>query len=337
MATNNNVQPYRVCLYSGANPPKAENMTVINVTPASSSLEDVIEKLKTCGITPADLRARTVFLSESDIETTLAVYAALIGFSSRRIDIASGSEVLGVNSLHDLGRNLEDEGKPEEMIEEIQIGVAHETLTSITAGTALTAPEVSLIRYARKARFVPVAQDIISAANQFLIISGARVRNNSDRLPILVKGNEPVLDPESEETVGIDLDAIRREAIEFRRTQRFDERSAVAERVEPSIRQKELIDAATIEIEEALHRLGAQFDEEKGLWHCPRPDRHTNGDANASLKASKGLVRCYRCDAEPVDSLRLTTDVLSLSADEAASWLKSDKRQPTLSYPGKPA
>jgi hypothetical protein len=35
----------------------------------------------------------------------------------------------------------------------------------------------------------------------------------------------------------------------------------------------------------------------------------------------KGQVRCYRCDGERVDSLRLTMDVLGLSPDEAAAWL----------------
>lgn len=331
------VRPYQVCLYCGPNPPKAENMTVINVTPKSSSPEDVLETLRTCGLTPADLRARTVFLAEGDETTAMAVYAALIGFSNRRIDVASGSDLLDVAPIHEMAKRLEDEGKPLEPAEIVQVGVVHPDIPSVGAGTTLTEAQVTLIRYARHARFAPVGEGVISALSQLILVSGVRVRNNSDRLPVLVKGDEPIPEPESEEVVGIDLDAIRREAIEFRRTQRFDERSAIVAPVEPSARQLALQEAAATPIEETLDRLGAQLDEETGLWHCPRPDRHTNGDANASLKVAKGLVRCYRCDAEAVDSLRLTADTMGISVDEAAVWLKSDARLPRLSYPGKPA
>lgn len=331
------VRPYQVCLYCGPNPPAAENMTVINVTPKSSSPEDALEMLRTCGLTPADLRARTVFLAEGDATTAMVVYAALIGFSNRRIDVASGSDLLDVAPIHEMAKRLEDEGKPAEPAELVQVGVVHPDIPSVGAGTTLSEAEVTLIRYARHARFAPVGDGIISALSQLILVSGVRVRNNADRLPVLVEGSEAVPEADSEEVIGLDLDAVRREAIEFRRTQRFDERSAIVEPVEPSVRQKHLQAAAAIEIEETLERLGAQLDQESGLWHCPRPDRHTNGDANASLKAAKGLVRCYRCDAEAVDSLRLTADTLSISADEAADWLLSDARQEKLSYPGKPA
>lgn len=330
-------RPYQVCLYCGPNPPTAQDMTVINVTPDSADPDDVLSKLRSCGITPADLRARTVFLAEGDITTALVTYAAIIGFSSRRIDIASGADLLEVNPIHDMAQRLEDEGKPEEIVGLMQVGAPHPDMPSIGVGSALTEAEVSLIRYARQARFVPVANTIIDAANQFIVVSGIRVRNGSDRLPILVQGSEPILDDDSEDVVGIDLDAVRREAIEHRRTQRFDERSAIVSRVDPSPRQKVLLEAATVEIETALERLGSKFDEEKGLWHCPRPDRHSNGDANASLKAAKGLVRCYRCDSEPVDSLRLSADVLAVSADEAAQWLLSGESLPKLTYGPKAA
>jgi hypothetical protein len=328
------VRTYQVCLYSGPTPPPSTTMTVIDVTPASASAEDVLAKLRTCGIKPADLRARTIFLTDSDTETTLAVYAALIGFSGRRIDVASGSQLVEVTPVHEHAKRLEDLGKPSDPAELVQVGRAHPDVVSVPPGATLDEAQVTLIRYARKLRFVPIGDGVLDALNQFLLVSGIRVRNEADRLPVLVKGDEPVeVAAEGEEeapSVGLDLDHVRREAIEFRRTQRFDERSAVAERVEPSARQRTLLAAAALP-------LGAQVDADSGLWHCPRPDRHTNGDANASLKAAKGTVRCYRCDAEPVDSLRLTTDVLGASADEAADWLLSEARLARLSYPGKPA
>lgn len=334
------VRTYQVCLYSGPTPPPSTTMTVIDVTPASSSTEDVLEKLRTCGLKPADLRARTIFLTDSDIDTTLAVYAALIGFSGRRIDVASGSQLVEVTPVHEQAKRLEDLGKPSDPAELVQVGRQHPDVTSVPPGVALDEDQVTLIRYARKLRFVPMGDGVLDALNQFLLISGIRVRNDADRLPVLVKGDEPVeevVEGEEAPVVGLDLDHIRREAIEFRRTQRFDERSATVERVEPGARQRTLLSAAALPIEETLERLGAQVDEESGLWHCPRPERHTNGDANASLKAAKGTVRCYRCDAEPVDSLRLTTDVLSCSSDEAADWLLSDQKLARRSYPGKPA
>jgi hypothetical protein len=60
------------------------------------------------------------------------------------------------------------------------------------------------------------------------------------------------------------------------------------------------------------------------LWHCPRPDRHRNGDANASMRVDEQGARCFRCDPEKIDSLRLVADVRGISFDEAADWILSN-------------
>jgi hypothetical protein len=42
------------------------------------------------------------------------------------------------------------------------------------------------------------------------------------------------------------------------------------------------------------------------------------------MRVQKGVVRCYVCDPERVDSLRLVMNTLDATADEAATWLLSD-------------
>lgn len=321
-------KPYQVCLYVGENPPTLEGVKVVDLTPAAAEQEPVLEQLRSSGLTPADLRARVYFLADGDRDKALAVYSALLGFAGRRLDISGGDEIISATDLDNAARSLPDAGRPEEVPDQVQIGaVAHPELPSVVASAALKRPEVSLLRYARRVRFVPLdgEKPALAALSQLIVVAGIRARRENDRLPYLCNGDEPAPTEETaNDVIGLCLDTLRRAAVELRRSLRFDDRGAVADALEPSDRQRTLLAAAALPIEETMARLGARQDPETELWHCPRPDRHTNGDANASMKIVKGKVQCFRCDPERVDSLRLVMDTKALSADEAADWLLSN-------------
>jgi hypothetical protein len=201
--------------------------------------------------------------------------------------------------------------------------VAHPELLSISTTDGLSGDDVSAIRYAKRVRFVPAAQSspALDAVSQLIILAGLRARGDVDRLPYLVKGDEPVAADGEDGVVGLCLDTLRRGAVEARRAMRHDDRSQLAPKAELTARQRMLLAASAVPIESVLTWLGASRDESSELWHCPRPERHNHGDANASMRVVRGKTQCFRCDAERVDSLRLVVDTKGMVPDTAAEWL----------------
>lgn len=320
---NSTERPYQVVLYCGPKAPALEDVTVIDVTPATATAEAVMEALRNAKLTPADLRARTVFWAEGDRDAALATYAALCGFAARRLDVSSGGDALDAEEIDTAARAFTDAGRPENHLEVVQVGlVAHPELPTVLMAGTPSAADISRVRYARRARFVPIGDDPLAAISLLLVVAGIRARGEMDRMPTLCRGDEPA-SPEDGERVGIDLEELRRTGTDLRRSLRFDDRNATVEQRDLSERQRNLLAAAALPIEETLARLGTSEDEASGLWHCPRPARHTHGDATASMRVVKGKAKCPRCDPERMDSLRLVMDVKACSPDEAADWLLS--------------
>jgi hypothetical protein len=324
---SDNQRPYQVCLYCGGSAPAIEGVKVVDVTPASSATDDVVASVESSSLTPADLRARVLFAVDDtsdpqEVRRAVAAYAAWVGFAGRRLDVACGPEVVSADALDAHVSSLADAGKPEVPVEQVQIGASRDDDLPVVGQSGIDPATVSALRYARRVRFVPAgsASDAISG---FLVVAGVRQRGDQDRFPYLVDGTEPVALPE-EGTVGLCLDDVRRRAQELRRSRRSDNRDALADKEPLDARRRKLLAASANEISSTLSRLGVVQDEETELWHCPRPSRHTHGDANASMRVVKGRVKCFRCDAERIDSLRLVMDVTSMTVDEAADWLLSD-------------
>lgn len=319
------VTGYQVVLYVGDTKPDEDGHKVVDLTPVELSVESVLEALRQSGVTPADLRSRTVVRVDGDQRKAVAVYAALLGFAGRRLDVTDGDQVVPIAAIEDRVSRLPDAGRPPEPVAQIQVGpVVRADLVCVTPDTGLGPDVVSTIRYAKRVRFVPATGTprAVAAVSQLAVIAAIRARGGNDRLPYLVEGDEPVApDDDPTQVVGLCLDTLRRGGVELRRSLRFDDRGALAPRALPTPRQRTLLAAEAVPIEHALVALGATQDPVSGLWHCPRPDRHTNGDANASMKVQKGKTQCFRCDAERVDSLRLAMDVKGFIPDEAADWL----------------
>lgn len=318
-------RPYQVCLHLGPATDLGPNVKAVDLTPAAPTADSVLEALRGSSLAPADMRSRVLVQLGQDGPTSALLYAALIGFAGRRLDVSFQGQSHLLADLDANLRALPDAGRPEEAINQVQIGgPARTDMPYLPAIDPNNRVAVSIVRYAKRVRLV-VSGDPLTAVLQLVAVSALR-RGKVDRLPFLVVGEEPAPTEDAPlAEAGICLDTLRRNAEDLRRSLRSDNRDSLAPAQEPTARSKRLDAAGNIDIETVLTRLGSKIGEAGEDWHCPRPERHTNGDQNASMKVTRGRVRCYRCDPERIDALRLVMDVLRVSPDEAADWLLSDQ------------
>jgi hypothetical protein len=309
---------YEVVLYMGKNKPKLDGIAaIIELNPLSAAQEDILDAITKSDLSPADLRARTLLLVDEFADRTIAsaLYAALVGFAGRRLDFSTGAEPVSAALLHAAGTSAEDQGKPDELLEHVLVG---RSAGSLDPTQALSVEDVTRIRFARRVTLEPVGTGVSTSLTQLIVTAAIRVRNGADYFPTY---------SDSDGTL-VDLDALRRAGSEHRRSIRTDFRDAIAPNQPTSERQNRLIAASLLSMEDTLHLLGSTQSPESGFWRCTRPDRHRNGDANPSMRIVDGKIRCFRCDTEPVDPLRLVVDTLNLSPDAAADML-------TKNLPGK--
>lgn len=323
-------QTYQICLYMGLKPDFPATVFV-NITPEDDSPESVLTAIESSGLTAADLRTRTLFICDNSRSIASAMtYAALIGFAGRRLDFTTlvgdqVKEIVVASSLHNVASGLEGLEPATDPINWVQVGVGLETVRSIMFGSELSVQDITDFRSARRCRVAIdelKAYDLLTA---LVTVSAFRVRNGADRLPFLVESGFTPLETIGEDgepiIIGIDLDILRRSGGDLRRAKRLDDRNALVEPVNQGMRIERLSKAAAMPVEIALALLGSTMQSDTELWHCPRPQRHRNGDANASMKVADGKIRCLRCDPEPVDGLRLVCEVRNLSPDDAANLL----------------
>jgi hypothetical protein len=296
--------------------------------------EDTLEVLKAANITPADLRARTLVVFSSAPHAALLMYAALCGFAGRRLDflsVADSDEIVPATRIGQFAAGLGDAGKPNEPAEFAQVGANPPSelgLTHVPSGVELDPAQIAVIRHTKKLRFAPGDSSTRSTLLQFATVCGLRLRGTAERYPILVDADAPLTDGDGN-AFGVDLDQLRRDASGLRRAVRSDDRSAIVEFVAPTERLLRLAEAAAAPLDGVLVRLGSHRNENTGLWRCPRPERHKNGDANPSTKVDENGLICYRCDLEPIDSLRVVIDTLNIAPDQAADWIMSGAPRPT--------
>lgn len=320
---NKHSSGYQVCIHVGARPTQLdESVRFVELCPSAATPEAVLEALAASDLTPPDFRSDAVVSLDCDPRTATLVYAAVLGFAQRRVDVVADGRIIQAASVDRLARAVPDAGKPEPVPTQVQVGaVAHAEIPSVLFSAKVDPAQASAVRFARRVRFAPSGSASETLA-QFLVLAGIRARGPLDRFPFLVVGDEPSPPQDAPlEVAGVCLDTLRAQAVSLRRSHRTGDRGAIVLPPDPSPRRDLLNAAGMVPIEDALALLGGRQNQETGLWHCPRPDRHTNGDANASMRTVKGLVRCYRCDGERVDALRLAMDVLGASPDAAARWL----------------
>lgn len=339
-------RPYQVCLYVGPQAPTLDGVRVVNLTPTEHSAEAVIETLRSAELTPADLRSRVLFVADGGTsyrDVSLMVYSALMGFAKRRLDVAFAidGDAISMEDFDASMRSMPGLVRPETLPDAAQVGGAPRTdIVHADVSASLTIEAATTIRFARRLRFVPPAAPAV-ALPQLVVVAALRARGQMDKLPLLCDGTEPA-PAAAPDNAGVCLDTLRRAGEEIRRGLRSDTRDALAPVLTENPHAR-LVEADAIPVERTLVRLGAKSrivemparpgtpEHEQGVtvptevWHCPRPDRHTNGDANPSsriiTKGETALFQCFRCDTERVGSLRLVMDTLSKTGSEAANWL----------------
>jgi hypothetical protein len=305
--------------------PNLPGVRGVAVHPTSTTPGGVIDAVRDSGITGPDLKVRAIVMVDPDAHPmrSVASYAALTVLAGRRLDVVCGERVLELDRLDRALRAAPTPPRPEEVPTCIQVGAEHPDLPSFQIDGPALAPEALVaLRHARHVRLV-VGDNLPAAFTSFVAIAALRSRAGQERFPLLVRGGEapdPEPLPDGVLPRGFDLDTVRAGAFELKRALRASTAASTAPRVPPTPRQQSFAAAADADIESVLAELGTTSPDGV-LWHCPRPLRHTNGDANASMKVEDNRARCFRCDAEPVDPLRLVADVLDVPADDAALWI----------------
>jgi hypothetical protein len=313
-------------------PPGPEGIKTVDLAPGEGDDigTQVLAGLRASGLVAADFRSRVIFLAV-DEPVSLVQYAALCGFAGRRIDVYADGTVLEFSRLAADGTAFADAGRPDGFLMWAQAGgtTAAEIPTvgfDPAAPATITPAAVTVIKYAARLRMVPppTAREALS---MFVLIAALR-RRADDRFPFLSTGNEPVPVTKDDPEQGVDLEKIRREALRYRQELRGGHGGAeIVPPVPVSARNRRIAEANAVDIRSVLRRLGSSSDDDSGLWHCPRPRNHSNGDHNPSMKVyGDNRTRCHRCDAEKVGPTRLVVSVLGVTPDEAVRFILDSDR-----------
>ena len=290
--------------------PTVSDASVVKVSPEGDTLEAVLVAISSSGLTAADLRTKTLFiLGTVPPMRAVLCYAALAGFAGRLLDFSDQSEVFEVRPLLAQLHEAADAGRPDTVDVPVVLDLSTESIPE-----SFTPEFVSQVRFTKQLSFHPAAQ-AARALESFVFLAGLRFRAAAERFPGIAGPDGSLV---------LDLDEMRRLAATARREKRIDDRGGVVEALSADQRRSRLVMAATRPLDSVLPALGSHQDPESGLWRCPRPERHSNGDAHPSARLTEEGFRCFRCDLEFVDALRLTMDARGLSPDDAANWLLSN-------------
>jgi hypothetical protein len=319
-------RPYQLVVSCGTTAaPQLDGVKVIDLAVASTApvvaAEDgtvtehpVIAALTASTLNSGDVRSRILFMIDPAVKPLAAVaaYASFTAFCGRRVDVSCGAERVGISNADIELRNLADAGKlqPLDLVvfgdDAVDSSLEAETTHRVSA--ELTPADISATRQA-KAAIVFLPDSPLAAVALFAKVASLRSRNDLERFPIVSIAGEI-----------IDTDELRKLAADARRSQRGEQTVQLAPKASLASRSRDMLAACAVPVEAVMVAIGSTTPGE-GLWHCPRPHRHANGDANASMKVERGKGRCFRCDSERVDAVRLVADSRSWTADEATEWI----------------
>lgn len=257
-------------------------------------------------ISASDIRSKTVMIFDENVTKCLLFYSFFIGFSNRFVDIVYDGEIIEGDLFKKYLDEIKSISKPEVPVEERVVeNLDVEVLYDAEANLEL----LKEIRFARN--LILKSSNDIQEIYSFLLLSDVRRRNGQEFLPKISLGDDIY-----------NLNEIKKLGNEIRRTNKVDKRDYIVKKEKITDRRINLESVANTDIEITLQWLGSYSDPETGFWRCTRPERHKNGDNNPSLKIIDGKIRCYRCDFEPIDSLRLVIDTENISTDDAVKILR---------------
>jgi hypothetical protein len=318
-------RPYQLVAFCGTTAaPVVEGVKLVDLTykPADGPEHPVLAVLRESNLTAADVRSRILFAMDQGIDalTATTTYAALSAFCGRRVDASLGTDRRELHTVDIAHRAIADAGRPDVVADTVIVGegdvavaldpAAEETILRLPLD-GWSSDELSTLRWAKRV-VIALPSAPLDAIDAFVRVAAARVRSDADRFPILVW-----------EAASVDADELRRVSTEVRRSHRHDAGEVFADKVALSAGSRDMLAACAVPIEAVMLALGSTTQGE-GLWHCPRPRRHSNGDATASMRVERGKGRCFRCDAERVDAVRLVADSRAWSAHEASDWILAE-------------
>jgi hypothetical protein len=248
----------------------------------------------------ADLRARAAVVVPDLSAASMVAWATLCGVAGRILDVyVAGTENrLACAAAATRGRK-EQLPQPERHVEQLDVAVSD--IASFDEA------QRAQLRWARRVT-------VSSAGHADDYLSVAYAAGLRDR-----RGDGPRFPRWELDGTTVDLEGARAGGGGQRRASNAADSSVTVDTVGLSARQQRLNSAAAVPVEGVLAALGSGRDGD--LWQCPRPARHTHGDATPSARTSGGSFRCFRCDPEWVDPLRLVMDCLSIGPDDAATAL----------------
>lgn len=260
--------------------------------------------LEQSGLSAADLRTLTAVAVDTVDASSMAAWAFLSGLAGRLLEVI-GPGPGGVPTPAGIPAALAAAGR-------FEVDPGMQTLDELAVpadqAVALCADPRFAGEVRRARRVTVVGGEGLGLFVALATLAGVRDRGGA-RLPQLGLDDGLVVDLEGQRRAG---------AAERRRTNAPT--SAVrAVAVPPTERQRRLSEAADTPVTDVLGWLGSACED--GLWNCPRPHRHTHGDAVPSLRVEDNRVRCLRCDREALDALRLVMEVTGCGPDDAASML----------------
>lgn len=326
---------YQIVLHLGP-APQISALRIVDVTPAMPETgqgvaDAVVQALARAGLGPEDFRARILLAVDgTDPMTAVLAYAAAVGLTGRFVDALVEGRVVPLARLAEQRSALADAGRPGETVEALE---ADDTEDGPLADLVSAGPDprtVSMFRYAWHVRLTVSGGPAVALVH-FVTVASVRRRGTAERFPQLAPNTRAAAGPDVEHDPDLDVDAeaLRRAGAALRRAHRLDNRREIVAPTEPTARMLRLRAAAVVPVAGVMLRLGSVLDEAGERWRCPRPQRHTNGDSNPSMvQRDDNMVRCGRCDIEPVDPLRLVMDALGMSVDEAAAWISSGAARP---------
>ena len=328
--------------------------------------EAFLTALDDTGLTSGDVRARILLAAAANQPArAVGTLASMLGMSARWVDVAGTGALIRTDQLVRSAGKVPDSHRPEDRDPVVVVAAADAPADVLARVAATDIPVVRLdaddpvgtispadavrIRYSRDVvLFVgPAVEPAVAAA---ATIGGLRRRGRLWRLPWLAAadvitdavdvlvghhsqvaaataaGTDPTPLPADLGLGVISLEHIRLDGAQQRRSRR----GYTVAVVDPADLPARLARAAAVDADPdvVLDRLGARRNPDAGVWHCPRPERHRNGDAKPSTKVADGKVRCFgtRCDAEPVGVIRLIADTLDITGDEAVDLLTGHSR-----------
>lgn len=309
----NTARPYALAIYVGSLPDvqcaRKVDLTPKNVS-SNASESPLVATLRDSGLSPADLRSRALLClpSSLSVESILEVYATVCGFANRRLDVLLDKDTLiEVSAAEGSLPKVDLSIKPDSVPDLVLFGDSQDGTPSVVGSIGVA--EALLLHHARRVRFVPFENSSL-AVSQFMALCALRQRGEQERYPILAV----------KDGADLDLDEIRKQTAEMRRSHRTDDRSSIAPKPSSTPYRERLSEASNVPQSAVMLALGSSTPG-TGVWHCPRPSRHTHGDAVPSMRVEDSRARCFRCDAEWVDPVRLAADVRGVSFDEAARWI----------------